>query len=125
MSVKIAYTVMRLCLGVVFLIFGVGKFQHDYWARTIETMDFFQHFPWPAAVSVILIGATEVATGVLLIVGLFTRMAAALSALQLTGILILLNFSETRDIGLWGTALYLAISAGPSFGLDDYRSTHK
>ena len=113
-----AFTVMRVSVGAVFLVFGIGKFQHDYWARTIETMDVFQHLPWSPAISVLLIGTTEVAVGVLLLVGLWTRWAAGIAMFQLAAILFLLSFQETRDFGLWGAAFYMMIAPQPAWGLD-------
>ncbi len=101
---------MRVSLGAVFLAFGIGKFQHDIWARTIENMPVFMHLPWNVALTVRLIGGMEVVTGVLLIAGIWTRVAAAVAAAQLAAILILLQFQETRDIGLLGQALFLALN---------------
>ena len=108
---------MRICLGVVFLLFGIGKFQNDIWAQTISTMDFFLKLPWGVNLSIFLIGVSEVLTGACLILGLFTRFFASLAALQLAGILILLKFGEIRDIGLLGAAIYMAIVKEDFFGI--------
>ncbi|MDD4909690.1 MAG: DoxX family protein [Candidatus Omnitrophica bacterium] len=107
MRAKIAYFILRTGLGVVFLIFGIGKFRGDIWAQTMVAMDFFRNLPWSAAVSVTAVGALETVTGICLIIGLFTRFFALLAALQLTAILILLKFQEIRDVGLLGAALYI------------------
>ena len=72
-------------------------------------MDFFTRLPWNVNISVVLVGITEILTGVALIIGLFTRFFAAVAAAQLIGILILLKFEETRDIGLLGMAIYMTI----------------
>ncbi|RJP27189.1 MAG: DoxX family protein [Candidatus Omnitrophota bacterium] len=109
---------LRVSLGSVFIIFGIGKFQHDFWARSIETMEFFQRLPIPVSVSVNIIGFMEVATGTLLILGLKTRLIAALAAIELIGILILLNFQEARDIGLLGAAICLSLSQDIPWSLD-------
>lgn len=118
MGHKISWFILRVSLGVVFLIFGIGKLQHDYWARTIETMDIFQRLPWDVSISVLLIGYTEIITGAMLIIGLFTRVFAALAAFQLLGILFLVNFQEARDIALLGEALYLAINEDIGIGIN-------
>lgn len=118
MKNKIAFLILRIGLGVVFLIFGIGKFQHDYWARTIETMDLFMRLPWSSSISVIIIGILEVLTGACLILGLFTRIVSALAALQLSVILFLLGFQEVRDIGLLAAAVFMSLTKDNSCGID-------
>ncbi|MDD5236389.1 MAG: DoxX family protein [Candidatus Omnitrophica bacterium] len=118
MKQKIAFLILRLGLGVVFLLFGVGKFRNDIWAQTIRTMDFFLKLPWDVNLSVLLIGSIETATGIALISGLFTRFFALAAAVQLAGILVLLKFQEFRDIGLLAAAIYLAMVRPESFGID-------
>lgn len=118
MKNKVAYLVMRVSLGIVFLIFGIGKFRNDIWVETIKAMDFFLRLPWEVNISVALIGITEILTGAALIIGLFTRFFAAIASAQLIGILILLKFQETRDIGLLGMAIYMTIVDKDAFVLD-------
>ena len=118
MKNSFAFLAMRVTLGVVFLIFGIGKFRNDIWADTIRNMDFFLRLPWDVNTSLVFIGITEILTGAALIIGLFTRLFAALSVAQLMGILILLKFGEIRDIGLLGAALYMAFTENESFGVD-------
>jgi uncharacterized membrane protein YphA (DoxX/SURF4 family) len=110
--------IIRLSLGIVFLTFGIEKFRNDIWVETIKGMDFFVRLPWDVNISVVIIGVIEVLTGLALIVGLFTRFFACLAAVQLTGILILLRFGETRDIGLLGMAISLVIIKDKSFCID-------
>ena len=100
------------------MVFGIGKFRGDIWAETIKGMDFFLKLPWNVSISVYLIGALEVLTGVALIIGLFTRFFATLAVTQLIGILILLKFEEARDIGLLGMAIYMAIVENDAFAID-------
>jgi uncharacterized membrane protein YphA (DoxX/SURF4 family) len=102
---------------VVFLIFGIGKFRNDIWAQTIRGMDIFQALPWDPNLSVAAIGVLEVAVAVGLILGLFTRVCAALAAVQLLGILILLEFQQVRDIGLLAAAVQLALTGDDAPGL--------
>jgi len=118
MKNKLAFLAMRVTLGIVFFIFGIGKFKNDIWAETIKTMDFFLRLPWDVNISVALIGITEILTGAALIIGLFTRFFAAVAAAQLMGILILLKFQETRDIGLLGMAIYMTIVDNDAFAID-------
>jgi uncharacterized membrane protein YphA (DoxX/SURF4 family) len=114
---KIALLILRISLGVVFLIFGIGKFQNDIWAQTIRNMEFFHGLPWSLDVTVLMIGVVETITGAALIAGIFTRLFAAVAAAQLMGILILLKFEETRDIGLLGAAIFLAIVTDETWGV--------
>ena len=119
------YLFLRVSLGVVFVIFGLGKFQNDIWAQTIKAMDIFMKLPWNVNLSVFLIGTVETLTGVALIIGLFPRIFAAIAALQLTGILILLKFGEVRDIGLLGMAIYMALSNNDSFSVCSFWKKRK
>jgi len=48
--------IMRISLGTVFLMFGIGKFRNDIWAETIKGMDFFLKLPWNVNISVVVIG---------------------------------------------------------------------
>ncbi|MFW5915736.1 MAG: DoxX family membrane protein [Planctomycetota bacterium] len=104
-------------MGVVFLIFAIGKFQNDIWAQTMRNMTFFQSLPWNPDISVIVVGILEVVVAAGLICGLFTRLFSAAAALQLLAILILLKFQPIRDIGLLGMAIYMAFAGHDFAGL--------
>ncbi len=118
MKNKLAFLALRVALGLVFLIFGIGKFRNDIWVETIKAMDFFIKLPWDVNISIALIGIIEILTGLALIIGLFTRLFAALAVVQLIGILILLRFEEVRDIGLLGMAIYMTIIRNDAFTVD-------
>jgi len=122
---KISFLIMRVSIGLVFLLFGIGKLNNDIWAQTIKAMDVFQHFPWDVNYMVILIGISEITTGICLMVGLYTRIFAAVAALQLATILVLLKFGETRDIGLWGATVYMVLAGHDSWGMDEYLRSMK
>ncbi len=111
---------MRVCLGIVFLFFGIGKFNNDIWAETIRAMDFFIKLPWDVNISVYLIGALEILTGAALVSGLFARFFAGIASIQLMAILILLKFQEIRDIGLFGAALYMAITKHECWSVNSF-----
>jgi uncharacterized membrane protein YphA (DoxX/SURF4 family) len=117
MKEKLGSTLLRIGLGTVFLLFGIGKFQNDYWARTMASMPFFEKLPWSTDISVLIAGCMEVLTGGCLVLGLWTRVFASLAAAQLVTILVLVQFQETRDIGLLGAALFMALAPDRSFGL--------
>jgi uncharacterized membrane protein YphA (DoxX/SURF4 family) len=118
MKSDLALLWLRLSVGMVFLWFGVGKFQGDIWAQTIRTMDVFRQLPWSPDLSVLLIGIIEVVTGTLLILGMFTRWVSVAAAMELAAILFILRFQEIRDIGLLGTTVYMAFSRESAFGID-------
>ncbi len=118
MRERVGLTLLRVSMGVVFLIFGVGKFQGDVWAQTIESMEIFQRLPWPTGLTVKMIGTAECLIGGLWILGLWRRWVSVAAALQLLTILFLLQFQEVRDIGLLGAAVYLALVSGDSYGLE-------
>jgi len=120
MKDKIAVLILRISIGVVFAFFGFRKFQNDIWAQTIKSMDFFQNLPWGEDLSVIIIGLTEVITGVALILGIFTRFFSAIASLQLIGILTLLRFQQIRDVGLLGATIYLSLTKNDTFRLDRF-----
>ena len=114
---KIAFIILRVGLGIVFLLFGMNKFRGDIWAQTISNMEFFKHLPWNVNVSICLIGGSEIVVGVLLIAGVFIRFAGIIASAELLAILILLKFSETRDIGLLASAFYIAAAPSDDFGV--------
>jgi cytochrome c oxidase subunit 2 len=117
---RISFLIMRISIGLVFLLFGIGKLNNDVWAQTIKTMDIFQHLPWDVNNTVILIGISEITTGICLMTGLYARIFAAVASLQLAMILVLLKFGETRDIGLLGATVYMVFTGQDSWGMDEY-----
>ena len=76
-----ATTVVRVVSGVVFISVSSGKFVD----HMNEAMD-FKHYGVPLAeVAVYLVGIVELLGGLLLVVGLFTRLAALLLAVNMVG----------------------------------------
>jgi putative oxidoreductase len=74
-------TVVRVVTGVLFVTFSLGKFVD----HAKESAD-FDHYGIPAPeVTTYLVGALELVGGILLVVGLCTRPAALLLALNLVG----------------------------------------
>ena len=76
-----ATALVRVVTGVLFVLFSLGKFvDHAH-----ESAD-FDHYGIPAPeVATYLVGTLELLGGLLLVVGLFTRPAALLLALNLVG----------------------------------------
>jgi putative oxidoreductase len=72
---------IRLCAGIIFLIFGVGKF-----ANHAAELASFRHYPLPApGAFVYLVGVVEVIGGLLLVLGLLTRLEAIALAADMVG----------------------------------------
>jgi putative oxidoreductase len=76
-----ATSVVRVVTGVLFVLFSLGKFVD----HAQESAD-FDHYGIPAPeVATYLVGTLELLGGLLLIIGLFTRPAALLLAINLVG----------------------------------------
>ena len=104
------YLILRLGLGIVFLIFSIGKFRNDIWVQTIKSLPILQSLiPFSLDTLVILIGISEVIIALLLILGFFTRVAAFFALVELVIIFFLLKFQEVREIGLIAMALVLLL----------------
>jgi putative oxidoreductase len=74
-------TVVRITTGVLFVTFSLGKFVD----HAQESVDFDRYgIPLPEATTY-LVGTLELVCGVLLVLGLLTRPAALLLALNLVG----------------------------------------
>jgi putative oxidoreductase len=74
-------TAIRVLTGVLFVSFSTGKFVD----HMNEAMD-FHHYGVPVAdVTVYIVGVVELVGGLLLVVGLFTRLAALLLAVNMIG----------------------------------------
>ena len=72
---------IRWSAGIIFLIFGVGKF-----ANHAAELASFRHYPLPApGTFVYLVGVIEVVGGLLLVLGLLTRLAATALAADMVG----------------------------------------
>ena len=75
-------TVVALVTGVIFLSFGIGKFTD----HASEAVDFKRYEVPFASLAVYAAGLVETVGGVLLVLGLLTRVAAAALALQMVAV---------------------------------------
>jgi putative oxidoreductase len=86
----------RWAAGIIFLIFGVAKFS-DHAAELAS----FRHYPLPAPeVFVYLVGVVEVGGGLLLIVGLLTRLAALALAADMIGAIVVSGLARGEVVSL-------------------------
>jgi thiosulfate dehydrogenase (quinone) large subunit len=136
---RAALLVLRVYLGVVFLVASLPKLQHDFTPVLVEFLEqvaldrghpfyreFVQQVVLPnAPVFAVLVTWGELLVGVLLILGLFTRFSAVV-ALVLT-----VNYMFAKGAWFWtpssNDAAFAAISvalligaAGRTLGLDAY-----
>ena len=93
-KIAVVTTIMRVVLGILFLKHGIGKFQMglgnvDAWFSSIGVPGFMAY----------IIAIIEVVGGVMLIVGLFSRVVSALFILVMVGAIATVKFSA----GLLGT----------------------
>lgn len=123
----IGLLLIRVVVGVVVFMHGYEKFIIDGIAAT---EDFFaaQGIPWPW-LSAVVVATVEVVSGLALIVGVFTRIAALLAAVvafSAMGIVHLEHGFFVADGGvelvlLLGVVSFGLVIAGPgAFAVDDY-----
>ena len=114
---KYSTLILRLGLGIVVLWFSINQFMNpDSWTRLVPEYISFLN---PA--TAIYINATiELIIGILLILGLFTRIAALIFSLHLIPIIVSLGYGPTavRDFGLSLASLSLALSGSNYLSLD-------
>jgi putative oxidoreductase len=86
----------RWAAGIIFLIFGVAKFS-DHSAELAS----FRHYPVPAPdVFVYLAGVIEIGSGLLLIMGLLTRLAALALAADMIGAIVISGLARGELVSL-------------------------
>jgi putative oxidoreductase len=86
----------RWAAGIIFLIFGVAKFS-DHAAELAS----FRHYPLPAPeMLVYLVGVIEIGGGLLLIMGLLTRLAALMLAADMIGAIVISGLARGQLVSL-------------------------
>jgi uncharacterized membrane protein YphA (DoxX/SURF4 family) len=107
---KNSLSILRISLGIVFIYFGwTSIVTPQMWAGFVPA---WTHMFLPALTLVQLHGISEVAFGLLLIMGIQTRVVAFFLFFDLLHILTLLDFGPVwmRDLGLTGAMLSLIFS---------------
>jgi putative oxidoreductase len=100
--------VTRWSAGIIFLIFGAGKFS-DHAAELAS----FRHYPLPAPDAfVYLVGVIEIGGGLLLIVGLLTRLAALALAADMIGAIVISGLARWELVSLTLAPLLLVAMIG-------------
>jgi putative oxidoreductase len=107
-------TVVALAAGVIFVAFGVGHFAN----HGSEVVDFRGYQVPFASLAVWAVGVVELSGGVALLLGLFVRLAAAVLAVDLVGVIATAGRVEGGFVNLGLASLLLAamvflVWAGP------------
>jgi uncharacterized membrane protein YphA (DoxX/SURF4 family) len=106
----------RIAAGVIFLAFGIGKFTNHR-----AEVDSFESYGLPSPDAfVYAIGAIEVIGGLLLVLGLASRLAALVLAGNMVGAIIVSGIQEGEPISLTLAAQPEKLPAG--HGTPEYRS---
>lgn len=104
----LALLFLRVALGVIFVYHGYPKL----FGHTRQTMDAFAHMGFPPALAY-LAGTIEFFGGCLLIIGLFTRVAGLLIALEMAVALVQVHkiLTDPRAVHNYEFPLTLAAAA--------------
>jgi len=93
--------ILRIGISLVFLWFGLNQiFDSESWTSYVP--QFMDKFGIPPEIVILLNGILETAFGLLLLFGIFTRVASLILAIHLFFITLTLGYNEiaVRDLGL-------------------------
>ena len=118
---KYSTTIIRIGLALVLLWFGIDEI--------INPQNWFGYIPpWIASIMplnletfILLNGIFEIIIGILLLIGLYTRIIAFIAALHLLTITVAVGYNEigVRDFGLTMMAISLVFSGAGVLSLDN------
>ena len=111
--------ILRWGISLVFLWFGFNQLT-DASVWTIFLPSFASSLPFSLETLIMINGTFEIIFGILLIIGLFTRIVAFILAIHLAGISYTLGFNAIgiRDFGLTIATLSIALNGPDRFSLD-------
>ncbi len=112
--------ILRLGLGFVFSWFGLDKLLNPQNWQGYITPALAKLIFIDMSLFILLLGILELVIGLMLLLGLFTRLVASVAAVQLLVIIISLWFNEitVRDIGLFSIAVSLILNSSNYLALD-------
>jgi cytochrome c peroxidase len=115
--------ILRIGLGMVFVLFGADKFTHpERWIVFVEggLIRWIQHAGVDGLAFLRLQGLGETLLGILYLAGAATRPASAMGIVLLAGIIVLLGFDpiSIRDFGLLCAAACLLVTGAGSWSAD-------
>ncbi len=121
--INVGLLAVRLGLGAGFLWAGMNKVSDpEGFGMMLQNMAGID--PMMAPNMALLIGSLEILSGVLIWIGLITRIAAAYQLVVLIGALFMFGFDFTMGPGIWkdpaliGIAIMLLLYGSGKFGLD-------
>ncbi len=95
---------VRCAAAIVFLIFGVGKFVNH--ATELAS---FRHYPLPAPDTLVYaVGVLEISGGLLLAIGLLTRLTALALAADILGAIVISGLARWETVSLTLAPMLLA-----------------
>ena len=112
--------VVRYGIGIVFLLIGLDQaFKPESWTSWLPS--FASNLPISGETFFFLTGIFNTIVGVLLLIGLFTRIAAFLAALHLVGVMMTIGYNDVfiRDLGLFLMAISVLFFGADKFCLDN------
>lgn len=118
---KYAPAVLRIGMSAIILWFGYQQIAHTLeWTGYLP--DWVNNLPVPATSIVYLNGLFEIASGFLLLFGLYTRIVALLLALHLFDITYVVGYTAVgmRDLGLSIATLSVFLYGGDVLSLDRF-----
>lgn len=110
--------ILRIGLGIVFFWFGIDKFINpEFWMSFIPL---WLKLPISFELFIYIQGIIEAIIGLLIIIGLFTKIASSIAAIILIVIIASIGFNDIsiRDFGLLSIAISL-IFLKPSLSIDN------
>ncbi|MFH1846315.1 MAG: DoxX family membrane protein [Candidatus Omnitrophota bacterium] len=114
---KMGILLLRISLGALFIVFGIGIFQCDSTALAIRNILTYCYLPWSLDLTVKIIGILEIIIGFFLITGAFVKIVALFGVVLLITVFILSGFRELRDIVLISAGIAIFISNADPFNL--------
>ncbi len=104
---------VRLGVSIVFLLLGIDQFVHTTaWTGYLPQW-FIDFLPaWQTPEKFMIVNAMfDCLLGLLLLIGVFTRIVAVIAVLHLTGVIITIGYTDIaiRDIGILLGALAVAL----------------
>jgi len=121
MKQQVGALILRIALGLVFAGSGFMKFK----GGIANTVGWFESINIPGFLAYFVAGI-ELVGGILLIIGLATRIISALFVIIMVGAIVTVKFSAgfvggyDFDIALMAMALFLAIAGSGQYAVDQF-----
>ena len=121
-----AAPILRIGMALVFLWFGTSQLMNpQMW--TIWVPDWIVNLAPSAEFVVYSNGILEIILGIMLLLGFWTRIVAAILAVHLAGIVLSVGYTATgvRDFGLTIATAAVALHGNDAFTLQEYLRKRK